>query len=346
MIAAIIVIMLIAGGGTSYAAEGAVPGDFLYPVKIEVNENIKSVLAISNEAEARLQVQLAEERLVEAETLAERGKLTAEASADISSRLKVHTNEAGKRSATAEADGDYESSATVRASLEGGFRVHANVLEDLNKRVSGNNGAELITDVRTYADATAKAQTHATATIEASVGMQKAVEATINRADKFIAKAEIRLAQVESKVSAEAYARVKAKLNEAVFAQAEAKASLQTKDYRTAYASAQSVIRIASEVETMINSMLRLKIDVELSTSTVIDDVLDDQTEPNDDKTQIESNTRTNAESNTETTDKSDSGPSIDVKVDATTDTTVGTDVIDARVKTNTSIKSNPGLNL
>ena len=52
MTAAIIALALIAGGGTSYAAEGAVPGDFLYTMKTEINENIKSAFAIGNEASA------------------------------------------------------------------------------------------------------------------------------------------------------------------------------------------------------------------------------------------------------------------------------------------------------
>src|ERR1700741_4911337 len=37
------------GGGASYAAEGTVPGDALYPVKVHVNEKVKSFIAVSDE---------------------------------------------------------------------------------------------------------------------------------------------------------------------------------------------------------------------------------------------------------------------------------------------------------
>ncbi|HEX4799229.1 MAG TPA: hypothetical protein VFV22_01695, partial [Candidatus Paceibacterota bacterium] len=42
MTAAIIAIVLMISGGASYAAEGSVPGELLYTIKTDVNENIKS----------------------------------------------------------------------------------------------------------------------------------------------------------------------------------------------------------------------------------------------------------------------------------------------------------------
>jgi hypothetical protein len=329
MTAAIIAIALIVGGGTSYAAEGAVPGDFLYTVKTEVNENVKSAFAVSNEAEAKLQARLIEERLKEAEELAVEGKLTAQASADISSRLQNHYTQAQERSAQAEANGDYESSATVRASMEGSFRTHADVLTDLNARISGNSGSSLIADIQAYADATAQAQAQATTTIEASVNVQGTTEATVERAENFITEVKAKLDRARADISADAYARAEAKLNEAVSIQTEAQASLQTEAFKVAYVSAQTAIRIASEVESMLNSMLRLQVDFDLDTDEVIDGVLD---------VRVNSDSETDTQSETETTNESDSF--IDVELDAATDT----NVIDAGVQTDTSVRS--GINL
>ncbi len=331
MTAGIIAIALIAGGGTSYAAEGAVPGDALYVVKTEVNENIKSAFAISNEAEARLQTRLAEERLEEAEELAARGELTAEVSADINARLKAHYDEAESRGDTAEANGDYETSATVRASLEGAFRTHADILSDLNTRVLGNEGTLLITNIRGYADTAAKAQLNATATIEASVSAKAATEATIKRADSIIADVEAKVARAKTKVSADAHARVEAKLAEAVSAQAEAKASFRAEAYRAAYTSVQAAIRIANETDAMVQSMLRIEIDGVLDVRTNVDE-----------RTNTE--TRTHTESDTGADSDVDRDVDSSVNVDVTTDSRVDTDVIDASVKTDASARS--GLNL
>jgi Domain of unknown function (DUF5667) len=86
--------------GTSFAAQGALPGDFLYPVKTEVNENIRSVLAVSADAEAELQADLLEERLREAQTLHANGKLNGDTgvaiSDKVSSQVTVTANAADK----------------------------------------------------------------------------------------------------------------------------------------------------------------------------------------------------------------------------------------------------------
>ena len=339
MTAAIIALALIAGGGTSYAAEGAVPGDFLCTMKTEINENIKSAFALGNEAEASLQARLAEERLKEAEALAAEGQLTAEASADISSRLKAHYDEAEEYNSAVEADGDFESSAAVRASLEGSFRTYAEILTDLNTRVSGNSGASLISDILTYAGVTADAQTQATATIKTSADLKSIAEAMVERSEAAIAEVENELTEVKTKISAEAHVRAEAKLKEAIAAQAEAEASLRTETYQTAYSSAQTALRLTGEVKTMLDSSLRLKIDTGLDAGSALDVNLnigtgsEDQTESD----QIET------ESNTKPTDESRDS-STGVEVDVTGDASVDTEVINIETETNTSVRS--GLNL
>lgn len=332
MISAIVVIALLVGGGASYAAEGTVPGDFLYTMKTEVNENIKSAFAISSKAEARLQTNLLEERLKEAEELATRGELTAEVSSDISSHLKAHYDEAEEQNDTVEAEGDFESSAAVRASLEGSLRVYDEVLTNLNTSVSGNSGLSLINDIRTYADATAQAQTQATATVGASVDLQATAKSMIARTEAAISEVEVKLARAEAKVSADAYARMEVKFNEAVSTQAEAEASLQMEVYREAYSSAQTALRLVSEVDAMINSLLRLQVDVNIDTDSILDINLDTRTETTV-ETANGSSTETDGDSN-------DAG----IEIESTNDSIIDTEVIKVEVESNTELR--PGLNL
>ena len=56
-------ILIFVGASTSYAAEMALPGDILYPVKAVVNENVVSALAFSEEAKANRSATLALRRL-------------------------------------------------------------------------------------------------------------------------------------------------------------------------------------------------------------------------------------------------------------------------------------------
>ena len=69
-------VILIMGAGISFAAENSLPGNFLYPVKIHVNEPIESALSISPKSKIDLNSHLAQTRLKEAEQLLSQGKLS------------------------------------------------------------------------------------------------------------------------------------------------------------------------------------------------------------------------------------------------------------------------------
>lgn len=83
-----LILVLGAGVGTSYAAEGAVPGEPLYPVKIHVNESVQAALAVSDEAKIDWSIKQVNRRLDEAEKLAYRGELTDDKRADIEARIE------------------------------------------------------------------------------------------------------------------------------------------------------------------------------------------------------------------------------------------------------------------
>ena len=88
------------GGSTAYAAQGALPGGILYPVKIYVNEQVQGALAVSDEAKVSFHTSIAETRLKEAQTLASQGKLDATTSAQIESNLDEHIAQADTIAAT------------------------------------------------------------------------------------------------------------------------------------------------------------------------------------------------------------------------------------------------------
>lgn len=133
-----ILIVLMISGGTTFAAESALPGDFLYPVKVEVNENIKSAFTFGADAEAELQADLLAERVTEVETLQTRRELTAEKSIAIANRMRAQSNEVREASK--------ESSPAIRATT----RAEAVVsLERYNSLVADNDS--LMVDIGTIA---------------------------------------------------------------------------------------------------------------------------------------------------------------------------------------------------
>lgn len=75
--AALVLTIGLGAFGVAYAAEGALPGDVLYPMKVAVTEPLRLAFSSANE-QAPLHLTFAEERLKEAAALARSGRLTGE----------------------------------------------------------------------------------------------------------------------------------------------------------------------------------------------------------------------------------------------------------------------------
>ena len=94
--ASLIVALFASTAGISYAAEGALPGDILYPVKTRVNEPLRGALALSVSAKTEWAMDVAGERIKEATTLAASGRLTPEARQEIQANFEEHARQATK----------------------------------------------------------------------------------------------------------------------------------------------------------------------------------------------------------------------------------------------------------
>lgn len=86
--------VLLICAGTAYAAEGALPGDLLYPIKTNINEPVEVALAVTPQAKAEVEVRLAERRVAEAQTLALRGTLDATTTQELQDNFDTHAAEA------------------------------------------------------------------------------------------------------------------------------------------------------------------------------------------------------------------------------------------------------------
>ncbi len=81
-------------GGVAYAAEGALPGDTLYPLKIAVTEPLRTALAGTPVAKAEWQIALAERRISEAAALAKDERLPEETEVTLAAQAAAHIDEA------------------------------------------------------------------------------------------------------------------------------------------------------------------------------------------------------------------------------------------------------------
>lgn len=74
-----------------FVAERAVPGDALYAVKVQFNEELRGTLTFDSFEKVEWETERLNRRIAEARLLASEGRLTAEAEADVAAAVRVHT---------------------------------------------------------------------------------------------------------------------------------------------------------------------------------------------------------------------------------------------------------------
>jgi hypothetical protein len=88
-VAAVFAVVLVFGAGTSFAAQGSLPGDFLYPIKVNVNENVKSAFLFGIK-DSEYEVARAVARVEEVKKLVAQNRLSPEIETKITARLNSH----------------------------------------------------------------------------------------------------------------------------------------------------------------------------------------------------------------------------------------------------------------
>lgn len=92
--AATLLVFVMVGGGISYAAQDAMPGDALYPVKVSINEELQGYLYHNTpQQNAMFEARRASQRLAEGTALTNSGQLDANELTQISDNLDAHIGE-------------------------------------------------------------------------------------------------------------------------------------------------------------------------------------------------------------------------------------------------------------
>lgn len=92
--ATLVAILTVSTAGTAYAANNALPGDFLYPIKVHVHEKLRTHLSFSTESKAKWETKRAKRRMQEAQQLQAEGKLTTDISSELSAQTDSHIENA------------------------------------------------------------------------------------------------------------------------------------------------------------------------------------------------------------------------------------------------------------
>ena len=138
-------VFVLAGAGTaSAAAGGALPGDILYSIKININETVKVALASTPASRAQVHAELADARVEEAQALAAQGRLDATATAKLSDNFDEHAKSA-QDLVQSIAESDPGSAVQITTQLDSTLATNGAVLRSLgdesaDKETKNNSG--------------------------------------------------------------------------------------------------------------------------------------------------------------------------------------------------------------
>lgn len=267
--AAFAMVLLLLSSGVSYAAESALPGEPLYPVKVSVNEEVRAALTFDAEARAVWEAERALRRLEEAEALAAKNELDAVTRAEAERRFTRAAQAAEAKAEVFETEGNHAAAARVHALLEGGLAAHEEVLSGLSGRVDGEASAVLNT-VRQRRESVAERRANAEASADsqadrqADTRAQASVQATRRVAERRIASAQSALVRSETRLTAAVRAEAETQIRAAEAAVVEGNAAVDAGMYARANRLFTEAQRIARHVEILITSSVRFDLKVDL----------------------------------------------------------------------------------
>lgn len=267
-IVALIVLLALAGGGTSFAAQSALPGDTLYPVKVSINEPVEGAFAVSPQAKASFDARIAEVRLQEAQVLVAQHKLTPVLAAQIDANFQTHANGVETHIKDIEAQ-DVHAAADTASQFEATLKAHRAILAGLGQDVSGTIALDSETRdiVRVRHDLEVKIESedsHSSDSAQASQGSIGAAQNVISEVKQFID-------QKSQGVSTTTIARAEAQLATANDLMVQAQAKLTAGDQSGAFVLAHEAIRAAQEAKIVLNADSELDGDFHLNASSTFD---------------------------------------------------------------------------
>lgn len=144
---ALICVLVVAGSGVSYAAAKALPGEALYSVKININENIEETFATTPKAKLAIQSEHIQRRLDEAQKLRKEQKLSPETQKIVVAKIGEHTALAVESMDALKEQGDVATVLETTAKLTPVLEANRDLLSDPEKNETAEGLPEDTTSI-------------------------------------------------------------------------------------------------------------------------------------------------------------------------------------------------------
>ncbi len=175
--------------GLPAMAERALPGDILYPMKVQFNEELRAGLSLNTYAKVEWETTRLERRIAEARLLAKEGRLTEDAEQTVTAAVKKHSDSVRQNIASLE-NSDREGAALAAIDFSSTLAVQSEMLEEqISKNVTENSGTSnnsMIALVNTVRDARADAETTSNVVRPSFERLFAHIESSTTRAEEFL----------------------------------------------------------------------------------------------------------------------------------------------------------------
>jgi hypothetical protein len=266
LVSALLVFFMITAG-TSYAAEGSLPDDLLYPIKIHVTEPIRAAFAVTPQAKAQWNIGRTAKRLQEAEQLSASETLDTSDVQVLNELIQKSTSNVTAQAVALAANHDAAGSASVFSSLESTLKTHAEILLHIGN-AADHDAKQNISRILDTTVAVAQQTEQSRSRAEQRVGArtpnenQRIAAENIRSAEQALKEARYQLEQDHGTMSSSTVARVSLSINAAHDSLAGATHDLNNNVLPDAFTQAQQARRLALEATTFTTSATKLHFNV------------------------------------------------------------------------------------
>lgn len=138
-------IFIFSGAAVVVASETSLPGDLLYPIKVNIKEPVISALSLSQSAKIKAEASKASERLKEAEELSETGRLNADTRKEIEDRFEKHVEKMDSfvENDSKKEDKKVQKKVKVQSDFEENVLRHTEELDKIKEELSDDEKVEV-----------------------------------------------------------------------------------------------------------------------------------------------------------------------------------------------------------
>jgi len=263
----IIALVIILAGGASIGAQNSLPGDALYPVKVNINEKVQTIFAARAETSGNIHLNHALKRLEEAERLALDARLddSGEAAAEAAFENKV--NKVRSKIEQLRADGNLTAAAALQSNLQAALVAHERIIMGLESGPR-NSLSALLNRVKVERMQIDTDLADVNGRIIASAGAASAAQGKMTAAENKLAEVRKFFDRKSDSASTtlEVQADVALRSAETIFA--DAKAKLDAGAYAEAFSLFQNAIGTAQEAKILLTQSTSVRSSMDLNATT------------------------------------------------------------------------------